>query len=69
MSFGGKLRQLRKSKKLGLRELSKKLRYDRSYLSRVENNTVSPSDELIKAISKSFRVAEENLRISAGKFS
>ena len=68
MSFGNKLRELRKSKKLGLRELSKKLRYDRSYLSRVENNAVSPSDELIKAISKSFRVAEENLRISAGKF-
>lgn len=68
MGFGNKLRALRKSKKIGLRELSKKLRYDRSYLSRVENDAVNPSDELIKAVSKSFRVAEEGLRISAGKF-
>lgn len=68
MDFGDKLRALRRSKKIGLRELSKKLRYDRSYLSRVENSAVSPSDELIRAVSRSFRVAEESLRISAGKF-
>ena len=68
MSFGETLRQLRKSQRIGIRELSKQLRYDRSYLSRVENNAVCPSDELIKAAAKFFRVPEENLRVSAGKF-
>lgn len=68
MHFGNKLRLLRKSKKVSLRDLSKKLRYDRSYLSRVENNAVNPSDELIKAAAKFFRVREEELRIAAGKF-
>ena len=68
MSFGSKLRLLRKSKKVSLRDLSKKLHYDRSYLSRIENNSVTPSDELIKAVAKCFRVREEELRIAAGKF-
>lgn len=68
MSFGSKLRLLRKSKKVSLRDLSKKLHYDRSYLSRVENNAVNPSDELIKAAAKFFRVREEGFRIAAGKF-
>ncbi|MBI3292554.1 MAG: helix-turn-helix transcriptional regulator, partial [Elusimicrobia bacterium] len=68
MTFGNKLRLLRKSKKIGIRELSKKLRYDRSYLSRVENGGVTASDELIRAAAKCFRVREEELRIAAGKF-
>ena len=68
MSFGSKLRLLRQSKKVSLRDLSKKLHYDRSYLSRVENSSVHPSDELIKAAAKFFRVREEELRIAAGKF-
>ena len=68
MSFGSKLRLLRKSKKVSLRDLSKKLHYDRSYLSRVENNSVNPSDDLIKAAAKFFRVREEEFRIAAGKF-
>ena len=68
MSFGSKLRLLRKSKKVSLRDLAKKLHYDRSYLSRVENNSVTPSDELIKAAAKFFRVREEEFRIAAGKF-
>ena len=68
MTFGKKLRLLRQSQKIGIRELSTKLHYNRSYLSRVENNTVNPSDELIKATAKFFRVWEEELRILAGKF-
>src|SRR3989338_2448646 len=68
MGFGNKLRLLRKSKKVSLRDLSTHLRYDRSYLSRVENDSVSPSDELIKAAAKFFRIREEELRIAAGKF-
>lgn len=68
MSFSTTLRSLRKSRKVGLRELSKGLRYDRAYLSRVENGGVPPSDELVKAAAKFFRVPEEGLRIAAGKF-
>lgn len=68
MSFGKKLRALRQSKQVGIRELAKKLNYDRAYLSRVENNAVNPSDELLKAVAKHFKVPEGALRISAGKF-
>ena len=68
MTFGSKLRLLRKSHKIGIRELSKQLHYDRAYLSRVENNAINPSDEFIKAAAKFFKVSEETFRISAGKF-
>ena len=68
MSFGNTLRRLRQGKSIGLRDLAKKLHYDRAYLSRIENNTVSPSDEFLKAAAKFFKVAEQELRIAAGKF-
>ncbi|MBI4227187.1 MAG: helix-turn-helix domain-containing protein [Candidatus Omnitrophica bacterium] len=67
MDFAHQLRVLRKSKQISLRELSKRLRYDRAYLSRVENGA-SPSDELIKATATFFRVSERKLRLAAGKF-
>jgi len=68
MGFGRKLRLLRTSKNISLRDLSKELHYDRSYLSRVENNSVTPSDALIKTAARFFRMREEELRIAAGKF-
>lgn len=68
MTFGSTLRLLRKSENIGIRELSNKLHYHRSYLSRVENDAVHPSDEFIKAAAKFFKMAEDELRISAGKF-
>ena len=68
MSFPAKLRSLRKSRKIGIRELSKRLRYDRGYLSRVENGAVPASDDLVRATAKFFRVPEPELRLLAGKF-
>ena len=68
MSFGRQLRYLRKSRKIGLRALAKKLKYDRAYLSRVENSAVNPSDDLIKATARFFKTSENALRIAAGKF-
>jgi len=68
MSFPAKLRSLRKSRKIGIRELSKRLHYDRAYLSRIENGAVTPSDELIKAVAKFFKISVLELRLAAGKF-
>lgn len=68
MSFPTTLRSLRQSRKIGIRELSKRLHHDRAYLSRIENGTVPPSDELVKATARFFKVPERALRIAAGKF-
>lgn len=67
MSFGSMLKKARTEKGLGLRELSSKLKMDHAYLSRLENNTVPPSEKAIHEISKVFHLSKEELHLSAGK--
>lgn len=67
MDFGKTLRRLRKSQQIGMRELADRLGYNRSYISRVENDAVNASDDLIRAVAKLFKVPLEHLRLSAGK--
>ena len=68
MNFGDKLRNLRKTREIGLRELSARLGYDRSYLSRIENGSVNPSADLVRSVAKFFKVPERELRVFAGMF-
>lgn len=67
MSLGRTLKDLRQQKGLSLRELAGKLKVNHAYLSRIESNTVSPSEKIIKQLSRFFGVSIEKLQISAGK--
>ncbi len=67
MRFGAFLKQLRSERKMSLRDLSGRLDIDHAYLSRLENGTVSPSDNIVRQISKLFKVPREDLSLFAGK--
>ena len=67
MSFGTTLKSLRVKHDLSLRDLSKRLKVDHAYLSRLENSSVSPSRKIITQVSRLFGVPKEDLSLSAGK--
>ena len=67
MRFGAFLKQLRSERKMSLRDLSSRLNIDHAYLSRLENDALSPSDNVVRQISKLFKVSKEDLSLFAGK--
>ncbi len=56
MTFGEKVRELRKAKNLTLRELAVKVKVNFTYLSKIENQKLSfgeyPSEDLIRKLAK-----------------
>lgn len=56
MSIGGKIKNLRKERKLTQVELAKKSNISRSYLTDIENDRYNPSIETLKAIANSLEV-------------
>jgi len=56
MTFGEKVRELRKAKNLTLRELAIKVKVNFTYLSKIENQKLSfgeyPSEDLIRKLAK-----------------
>ena len=56
MTFGERVRELRKGKNLTLRELAAKLKVNFTYLSKIENQKLSfgeyPSEDLIRKLAK-----------------
>src|ERR1700737_4005003 len=56
MTFGEKVRELRKGKNLTLRELAVKVKVNFTYLSKIENQKLSfgeyPSEDLIRKLAK-----------------
>src|SRR5438445_536478 len=61
-SFGSYVRQLRKAKRLGLREASEKIGITPSYLSRIENSrTAPPMGAVIHAMAKLYSVPPQDL--------
>lgn len=67
MTFGELLRELRVSTGLGIKRLAPELGVTYSYLSKLENNEVGPSEELIGRVAKYFRYDRSRLLLSAGK--
>ena len=67
MGFGSKLKELRAAGGLSLRELATKLKVDHAYLSRLENETVPPSQNIIKQVAALFKVSKSELDLYAGK--
>lgn len=68
MTFGERVRELRLQKGLAQRDLAKLVEIDFTYLSKIENDRVSPpSDEVIHNLAKHLDANEEELLALAAK--
>lgn len=67
MTFGEKLRLLRKAKNLSLLETANQLGVHKSYISQLEHSKGKPSEKFLRKLSKLFGVKESELTILAGK--
>jgi HTH-type transcriptional regulator, competence development regulator len=71
MRLGQKLRELRKAKRLSLRELASRVDVGFTYLSKIENHKLedghSPSEKLLQLLAFELGGDEEELLLLAGK--
>ena len=67
MKFGRILRELRTKSGLGIKRLAPELGVTYSYLSKLENEEVGPSEDLIDRIAEHFDYDRARLMLSAGK--
>lgn len=65
--FGQILRELRMRSGTGIKRLAPELSITYSYLSKLENGEVAPSEELVARIARYFHYDTDRLLISAGK--
>ncbi len=70
MTFGEKIKDLRKEKKVTQRKLAEDLGIDFAYLSRIENGKLDtpPSEDLIRRMAALLGANEEELLDLAGRF-
>ncbi len=71
MTFGQKIRQLRKAKNLGQRDLAAMVKVSFTYISKIENEKLDfgdyPSEELIIKLAKALEADADDLLILAKK--
>jgi transcriptional regulator with XRE-family HTH domain len=67
MRFGQILRQLRNESHLGIKKLAPVLGVDYSYLSKLENEAISPSAEMVAKVARYFDYDYDRLLLAAGK--
>ena len=71
MTFGEKIRELRKAKNLSQRDLATKVKVNFTYISKIENEKLDfgdyPSEELILKLAKALEADEDELLILAKK--
>jgi transcriptional regulator with XRE-family HTH domain len=69
MSFGQRVRELRRQYRLTQRELADKLKVDFTYISKIENDKLEapPSEELIRRLASFLEADAEDLLDLAGK--
>lgn len=67
MSFGSFLRGMRKKENIGIKKLAPQLDISYTYLSKLENDKVIPSKDVIERIAYYFRYDLDELLISADK--
>ena len=67
MQFGETLRRLRTKAGVGIKRLAPEIGVSYSYVSKLENNEVNPSEELIGRIAAYFHYDRDRLLLSAGK--
>jgi transcriptional regulator with XRE-family HTH domain len=71
MTFGERIRQLRKEKKLTQQELADMVGINFTYLSKIENDKIEssefPSEETIKKLAKALAASADELLLKAKK--
>jgi transcriptional regulator with XRE-family HTH domain len=67
MAFGDLLRQLRLATGLGIKRLAPELGVNYTYLSKLENNQIGPSEQLVGRVAEYFGYDRNQLLLSAGK--
>jgi transcriptional regulator with XRE-family HTH domain len=71
MTFGDKIRELRKAKNLSQRDLAAKVKVNFTYISKIENGNLDfgdyPSDDLIRKLAKTLGADPDELLILAKK--
>ena len=67
MDFGALLKNLRGKSGLSIKRLAPELDVNYTYLSKLENNKVSPSEELVERVSHYFAYSKEELLLAANK--
>src|SRR5688500_8069520 len=71
MTFGERIRELRKAKNLTLRDVAKKVKVNFTYISKIENHKLDfaefPSEDLIRKLAKVLEVEEDELLLLAQK--
>jgi HTH-type transcriptional regulator, competence development regulator len=71
MTFGERIRQLRKAKNLNQSELAEKVGINFTYLSKIENDKITsaefPSEDTIKKLAKALRADADELLLMAKK--
>ncbi len=67
MEFGQILRGLRTRNGIGIKRLAPELQVNYTYLSKLENNEISPSAELVTRVAEYFNYDRDALLLSAGK--
>ena len=67
MDFGQILRQLRARTGIGIKRLAPQLDVSYTYLSKLENNEINPSAELVGRVAEYFKYDRDSLLLSAGK--
>lgn len=71
MTFGDKIRELRKAKNLSQRDLAAKVKVNFTYISKIENEKLDfgdyPSDDLIRKLAKALGADADDLLILAKK--
>jgi HTH-type transcriptional regulator, competence development regulator len=66
LRFGRVLRQLRTRSGVGIKTLAPELGVSYTYLSKLENSDVRPSEGLVRRVAKHFECDRNELLISAG---
>jgi transcriptional regulator with XRE-family HTH domain len=68
MTFGGRIRQLRKDHRLTLRELAAQVGIDFTYLSKIENDQgAPPAEATIRRLAEALGADEDELTLLADK--
>jgi HTH-type transcriptional regulator, competence development regulator len=67
MKFGEILRQLRLEGGMGIKSLAPQLDVNYTYLSKLENEAVNPSEEFVARVADYFGFDRDALLLSAGK--
>ena len=66
-SFGAILRQLRTQSGVSLKRLAPELGVTYTYLSKLENSEVGPSEQMVGKVAKYFEYDPDKLLLTAGK--